>query len=147
MKIDIIERKRSEALLEMEDQKLYASPSEREMIDQEIKRLDEKYKAQLEELKKLKSDGWTELGSEAKLVAALDTKGLKITKSGRILTKKGKILTVEEADSMGMFDDLDLPWEKIKDGLAAFDIKGKEEEEAADETGAVTVVDEEAGKN
>lgn len=54
----------------------------------------------------------------------------------------GKVVTIEEADNMGMFDDLDMTWERIKEGLAGF-ISREKESDGSDEA---EVVDEEAGK-
>lgn len=68
-------------------------------------------------------------------------KGLKATKSGGLLTRTGKRLSVEEADTMGLFDDLDVSWRKIKQGICNMQLKleeteeGTEEVEVASETG------------
>lgn len=71
--MDEIKRKRSEALLELDDQKLYATPSERRLIDREIELVDEKYRSQLEAMKQLQAEGWEELGPEEKLAGRFRT--------------------------------------------------------------------------
>lgn len=72
----------------------------------------------------------------------MENKGVKVTKSGRLLTKGGNFLTMEEADNIGMFDDIDMPWEKIKELLTVFVFNAKEIDVADD----LEMADEEAGK-
>lgn len=66
-RIQNIAKRRSETLLELEDQKLFATTSQRVVLDEEIRRLDEKYQAQLDEMKILQAKGWAEMGSQEKL--------------------------------------------------------------------------------
>lgn len=66
-KIEKLMKRRSEALIELDDQKFYATPSELEMIDQEIERLTAKFEEELMDMRKLQLAGWTEMGSEEKL--------------------------------------------------------------------------------
>lgn len=66
-KIEETRRKRSEALLELEDQKLFATPSQKVLIDEKMEILAAKFDEELLELKKLQAVGWAEMGSEEKL--------------------------------------------------------------------------------
>lgn len=61
-----------------------------------------------------------------KIAAALEGKGLKFTKSGKILTRSGQNLSFDEAEGLGLFDNLDLPWETILEGFRKL---GKQDED------------------
>lgn len=50
------------------------------------------------------------------------------------MTKTGKLLTIEEAEAMGLLDDLDLPWDKIKSGFCSVELRREEADEAVDES-------------
>lgn len=66
--------------------------------------------------------------------AALELKGLKVTRSGKLITKAGKLITIEDAESMGYFDNMDMSWQKIKDALCSLELKTEEAvEEGTDE--------------
>lgn len=67
-KIEQIRKKRSDALLDLEDQKLHATASELKVIEEQMEKLTIKYEEELMQLRKLQMAGWTDMGSEEKLV-------------------------------------------------------------------------------
>lgn len=67
-KIEELKRRRSIALLELEDQKLNATPSELEKIGEEINKVNVKYEEEINDLRKLQGQGWTDTSSEEQLV-------------------------------------------------------------------------------
>lgn len=125
--LESIKERQQYILNELEEDKRCDDPSKAAEYDRRICNLKMQFEAEINEFLSMQASGWKQLNTEEKLTAMLDQKGLHVSKSGRMLTKSGQLFTLEEAEKMGLMDDLGMSWHSILKGFQT-SVKADDEE-------------------